>query len=152
MVWRHKEANMMYILVDIDHTIANSFWRDHMIGRASWDEYHAAGKDDIPFRKVVNLINSLSTMSYNIIAVTGRNEKFRQLTLNWFLKHHIDVDELLMRPDDNFVKNGELKVAMIKERFNGNYRDIHFLIEDNEESVIAFFGLGITTLQIRNIK
>jgi hypothetical protein len=123
-----------------------------MIGRASWDEYHAAGKDDIPFRKVVNLINSLSAMGYIIIALTGRNERFRQLTLNWFLKHHIDVDELLMRPDDNFEKNGEMKKKLIEDRFNGKYKEIHFLIEDNEESVIEFFKLGITTLQIRNIK
>jgi hypothetical protein len=142
----------MYILVDIDHTIANSFWRDHMIGRASWDEYHAASKDDIPFRKVVNLINSLSTMDYIIIAFTGRNEKFRQLTLNWFLKNQIDVDELLMRPDDNFEKNGEMKKKLIEDRFNGKYKEIHFIIEDNDDSVVTFFNMGITTLQIRNIK
>jgi uncharacterized HAD superfamily protein len=142
----------VYILVDIDHTMANSFWRDHMIGKETWDEYHAASKDDIPFRKVVNLINSLSAMDYNIIAITGRTEKFRQLTLNWFLRYHIDVDELLMRPDDVFLRNAEMKVELIRIRFDNSYKDIHFLIEDNEETVIEFFKLGITTLQIRNIK
>jgi hypothetical protein len=142
----------MYILLDIDHTIANSFHRDSMIGAVPWDDYHAAAKDDKPFLKVVNLINSLSSVGYIIIGVTGRNEKFRRLTLDWFLKNHIDIDELLMRPDDNFIKNGEMKKTLITERFNGDFRQIHFLIDDNEDAILEFYKLGITTLQIRNIK
>jgi hypothetical protein len=142
----------MYILLDIDHTVANSFHRDSMIGAVPWDDYHAASKDDKPFVKVVNLINSLSAMGYIIIGVTGRNEKFRHLTLDWFLKYHIDLDELLMRPDDNFSKNGEMKVKLITDRFNGNFKEIHFLIDDNEDSILEFYKLGISTLHIRNIK
>lgn len=142
----------MYILLDIDHTIANSFWRDHLIGHVPWDEYHEEAKHDKPFIKVVNLINILSSMGYSIIGVTGRNEKFRQLTLGWFLKNRIDLDELLMRPDDNFIKNAELKMMLVKERFTGKYNQIHFAIDDNEEACVAYLELGITTLQIRNIK
>jgi hypothetical protein len=142
----------MIILVDIDHTIANSFWRDHMIGSATWDEYHAASRDDKPYRNMISLINSLSSMGNWIIALTGRTEKFRQLTLNWFIKHHIDIDELLMRPDDVFLKNAEMKVKLVQDRFDGNFKDINFIIDDNEDTVLEFFKLGITTLQIRNIK
>jgi hypothetical protein len=142
----------MIIILDIDHTIANSFWRDPMIGVESWDEYHAASKNDHPFKNVVNLINSLSSMGYTIIAFTGRNEKFRQLTLDWFIKYKIDIDELLMRPDDDFCKNQELKLKLLEKRFNGNYKYIHFFIDDNEDAVLEFYKLGIATLQIRNIK
>jgi hypothetical protein len=142
----------MYILLDIDHTVANSFHRDSLIGQVPWDDYHEAAKEDKAFPKVVNLINSLSAMGYIIIGVTGRNEKFRRLTLDWFLKNHIDLDELLMRPDDNFVKNGELKVKLVTDRFSGNFREIHFLIDDNEDAILEFYKLGISTLHIRNIK
>jgi uncharacterized HAD superfamily protein len=141
----------MYILLDIDHTIANSFWRDSMIGVQPWDDYHTASKDDKAFKKVVTLINSLSSMNYVIIAFTGRNEKFRALTLDWFLKHKIDVDELLMRPDDNFEKNGVMKSNLLHQRFNGNFKNIQFAIDDNEDSCLELYKLGITTLQIRNI-
>jgi hypothetical protein len=141
----------MYILLDIDHTISNSFWRDSMIGNVSWDDYHAASKDDKPFRHVINLVNSLVVMGYTIILVTGRNEKFRQLTLQWFLKYRIDIDELLMRPDDVFLKNAEMKTELIKKRFDGNFKQIHFAIDDNEEACITFRNLGITSLQIRNV-
>ena len=141
----------MFILLDIDHTISNSFWRDPMIGAENWDKYHEASKYDKPFKKVVNFINSLASMGYSIIAVTGRNEKFRHLTLDWFLRYHIDVDELLMRPDDNFIKNAELKLSLIKQRFNGDYKQIHFALEDNEDACIMYQRIGITSLQIRNI-
>jgi hypothetical protein len=141
----------MIILVDLDHTVANSFWRDSMIGNVSWDEYHAGLKDDKPFPNVVSLINCLSAMGNLIVGLTGRTEKFRQLTLNWLLKYHVDISELLMRPDDIFLKNSEMKVELVKMRFN-NLKEIGFLIEDNEDTCLEFFKLGITTLMIRNIK
>jgi hypothetical protein len=141
----------MIILTDLDHTVGNSFWRDSMIGNVHWDEYHAAAKDDKPFPKIVSLINTLSAMGNLVIGITGRNEKFRQLTINWLLKYHIDISEILMRPDDVFLKNAEMKVQLIKNRFS-NLKDIGFLIDDNEETCLEFFKLGITTMQIRNVK
>jgi phosphoglycolate phosphatase-like HAD superfamily hydrolase len=141
----------MIILTDIDHTVANAFWRDSMIGVNPWDEYHEQSKYDKPFKRMVSLLNSLSNSGYTIIGVTGRNEKFRQLTTNWFLKYKIDIHELLMRPDDNFMKNAVLKLMLIEERFNGDYKDVHFLIDDNEDAAIEFFKMGIATLQVRNI-
>jgi phosphoglycolate phosphatase-like HAD superfamily hydrolase len=143
--------NQRIIILDIDHTISNSFWRDYMIGGVPWDEYHSSSKDDKPFPKVLKLVNDLAAMDYFIVAVTGRNEKFRSLTIYWILNNQIHIDELLMRPDDDFRKNSELKVALISKRFNNNYRDIHFAIEDNEDACLAYKELGITTLQIRNI-
>jgi HAD superfamily, subfamily IIIB (Acid phosphatase) len=144
----------MYIITDIDHTVSNSFWRDEMLNGSpiNWDEYHSYSRQDKPFKKTVNLINSLSSTGYEIIGLTGRPEKFRQLTVNWLITYKIDVDELLMRPDDNFTKNMELKVMLLKKRFCDDFKKIHFIIDDNEEAAIAFFKLGITTLQIRNIK
>jgi hypothetical protein len=141
----------MYVLLDLDHTIANSFWRDSMIGVNSWDEYHEASKDDKPFKIITRLVNSLAAMNYVIIGITGRNEKFRQLTTKWLLEHRIDVDELLMRPDGDFSKNGDVKTKLIENRFKGNYKLIQFLIDDNEDTIRIFQLLGITTLQVRNI-
>jgi uncharacterized HAD superfamily protein len=139
------------ILVDIDHTMSNSFWRDSMIGVHSWDEYHAASRNDKPFPKVIQLVNALYDEGYAIIAITGRTENFRSLTIDWLLDYKVEIDELLMRPIDCFIKNQELKVKLIEERFKKNYSNIHFFIDDNEEAILAFNKLGITTLQIRNV-
>jgi phosphoglycolate phosphatase-like HAD superfamily hydrolase len=140
----------MYILVDLDHTVSNAFWRDSMIGTVSWDEYHEQSKNDKPFKKVVRLINSLAAMDYYIIAVTGRTEKHRAITIDWLLKNQVHIDEVLMRPDNIFLKNADMKIKLIEDRFHGYYKDIHFLIDDNEDTILAFSNLGITTLHIRN--
>jgi hypothetical protein len=142
----------MIILIDIDHTVANAFWRDSMIGTETWDYYHENSKYDKPFKNVVNLINALAHSGYDMMGITGRNEKHRQLTVAWLIQNKVDIDELLMRPDDNYTKNGELKVKLIQERFKGDFKDIHFLIDDNEDAILAFMALGIATLQIRNIR
>jgi hypothetical protein len=141
----------MFILIDIDHTISNAFWRDSIIGAVPWDEYHKESDHDKPFWNVVQLINSLWYAGHTMIAITGRNEKFRQLTNLWFIEYDVNIDEILMRPDDVFLKNAEMKVKLIEERFDKDYKEIGFLIDDNEETILAFFKLGITTLQIRNV-
>lgn len=142
----------MIILIDLDHTVSNAFWRDSMIGTVPWDEYHWNLRFDKPFKNVVNLINALSNSGYNIMGITGRNEKHRQLTVSWLVQNKVDIDEILMRPDNDYTKNGELKVKLVKERFKEDYRNIHFLVDDNEDAILAFMAIGIATLQIRNIK
>jgi hypothetical protein len=142
----------MIVVIDIDHTVADAFWRDSMIGVDPWDDYYAAGKYDKPFKNVANLINSLSAMNYEIVGFTGRPEKFRTMTVSWFIRNKIDINTLLMRPDEDFTKNSELKLRLIKDYFKGIYHQIHFIIDDNEESILEFYKLGIPTLQIRNIR
>jgi hypothetical protein len=141
----------MIVIADIDHTVSNAFWRDSQIGSVPWDEYYANLAYDKPFRYVINLLNSLSWAGYTIIGITGVPEKFRQLRLDWLIKYHVDIDELLMRPNDVFLKNSEMKVKLVTERFNNDFKKIHFILDDNEETVIDFFNLGIPTLQVRNI-
>jgi phosphoglycolate phosphatase-like HAD superfamily hydrolase len=142
----------MIVVVDLDHTVSDAFWRDSMIGVNPWDEYYENAKYDKPFKNVANLINSLSAMNYEIIAFTGRPEKFRTLTVSWLVRNRIDIDIILMRPDGDFTKNSDLKLKLIKEYFKDRFYQIHFIIDDNEESVLEFYKLGIPTLQIRNVR
>jgi hypothetical protein len=142
----------MIVVIDIDHTVADSFWRDSMIGTVPWDEYYENGKYDKPFKNVANLINSLSAMNYEIVGFTGRPEKFRTLTVSWLVRNRIDINTILMRPDEDYTKNSELKLRLIKEHFKDRFYQIHFIVDDNEESILEFYKLGIPTLQIRNIR
>jgi hypothetical protein len=141
----------MFHLLDLDHTIANSFWRDSMIGSVPWDEYHAASRNDKPFQKMVDLINALITHGDLIIAITGRTENHRGLTLNWLISNNILIHDLLMRPEKVFLKNAEMKVKLVSDYFNNYFDSIGFLIDDNEETILAFQKLGIATLQVRMI-
>lgn len=141
----------MFYLVDLDHTLSNSFWRDHMIGNVPWDDYHAQSIHDKPFPKAKALINALSKNGDQIIAVTGRTERHRGITIDWLISNEILVNDLLMRPDNIFLKNADMKVWLVSTYFNNYFDNIAFLIEDNEDTILAFHKLGIATLQIRNI-
>lgn len=139
------------ILVDIDHVLSNAFWRDAMIGGdGGWDAYHAANKDDAPIADVVDMINGLSA-KYNIIALTARPGKWRKQTMEWLLRHSVLIDEILLRPDDDYRPAPALKMALATERFAPQeIKDcVAFLLDDREDVCAAFNAIGITTLQVR---
>jgi hypothetical protein len=142
----------MIIVIDLDHTVSDAFWRDSMIGVESWDVYHENAKYDKPFKNVANLVNNLSAAGYQFVGFTMRNERFRALTVGWLVRNRIDIDTVLMRPDDDYTKTGELKIRLVKEHFKNELYKVHFVIDDNEESILEFYKLGIPTLQIRNVR
>lgn len=135
------------ILVDIDHTISNAFWRDTMIGIGTWDEYHAASENDQPLEAVVGLIRRLHG-HYNIIGFTARPEKWRQLTMKWCIKHQIPLDELLMRANSNYEPAPIIKRALIEKRFGKEHDEIAFVLEDREDVCEMLKGLGVAVLQV----
>ena len=135
---------MRSILVDIDHTISAAWDRDPMIGVESWDEYHNASKSDQPIQHMANLVNDLAWAGYNIIGMTARPEKWRQLTLDWLIKHGIVMHELLMRPDDAFHPAPEIKVNLAKQRFGDDLPImVAFIMDDREDVILAFQELGV---------
>lgn len=146
-IW-YKETQMKSILVDIDHTVSDAFWRDPMIDNGGWDAYHAASSRDHPIDDIVTLLNHMSNY-YCIIALTARPGKWRRLTMDWSLKHGIHIDELLMRADDNYHRAPELKIALAMQRFGDKLlEEVAFIMDDREDVITAFKGIGITALQV----
>lgn len=142
---------MKSVLVDIDHTVSNAFWRDGMQGVASWDEYHLASAGDEPLHVVVDIVRCLYENGiYNIIGWTARPEKFRSLTSNWCIQNDVRFDELLMRPDANFRPAPEIKLELLEKRFKGKEikDEVAFALEDRDDVCAMLRGLGITVLQV----
>jgi hypothetical protein len=138
---------MKSILVDIDHTISDAFWRDTMIGVSTWDEYHAASPNDMPLEDMAELLRNLHKI-YNIVGFTARPEKFRQITMGWCLKHFIPLDELLMRPSESYEKAPQIKKALIEKRFVESLDEIAFVLEDREDVCAMLKGMNVTVLQV----
>lgn len=136
------------ILIDIDHTLADAFHRDPMIGIAPWDEYHAASHEDDPCHDMVELLHCLND-KHDIIGLTSRPEKFRGLTMQWLTKHNIHLDDLWMRPDKNFKPAQEVKIEQCVEKLGEEWQQkILFMIDDNERVIGAFKAQGVSCLQI----
>lgn len=134
------------ILVDIDHTISNAFHRDHMIG-GEWDAYHEASINDEPVHDIVNLLRSLAT-DYELLGITARPEKWRQLTFRWFIKHSIPIDAILMRPNDCYDPSPVLKMKLALQAYKALKEHIAFVLEDRDDVCAAFREAGVTVLQV----
>jgi hypothetical protein len=138
------------ILVDLDHTLSNAFWRDGMMPPvATWDEYHAANKDDKPIFDMVNLIGNLRT-AYKIIGITARPEKWRTQTMEWCMRNRVLLDELLMRPEAEFRPANEIKVELAR-KFCGHHdvKDcVAFILDDRDDVCAAFAEIGVTALRV----
>lgn len=139
------------VLVDIDHTLSDAFHRDPMIGTVSWDEYHAAAHKDDPAHDMGMIIRALMIQRLTVVGLTGRPEKWRDLTVRWLIKHELPLDDLLMRPDDDYRKAGLVKLDLVRKTYGGEWHEKVLCIIDDHEGVIETFrGENITCLQIFN--
>ena len=140
------------ILIDLDHTICDSFWRDQMVGVAPWDVYHMELEHDDPAHDLIEFMSLVDGHDRQFIGITSRPEKFRQLTMLWMMKHNVMfLDDILMRPNNDFRTAHEVKISLCEERFGENWQDrILCLIDDNDRVIEAFRGAGVTCLQVFN--
>jgi hypothetical protein len=149
-----------FILIDLDDTLCASWRREHLIDE-SWDAFHGDLVNDDP---IVDIARALAELighrfvnmkerpeALQIIGLTARPEKWRTATVGWLARHEIDLDEILMRPDDDFRPSPIVKLALAAERFGGEeaIKDhVAFVIDDRPDVCQAFAGVGVTTLQV----
>ena len=140
------------ILIDIDHTLTDAFWRDEMIGIAPWDVYHTEGIHDDPAHDMIKLLSLVDGSDIKFVGLTSRPEKFRQLTMEWMVKNNVMIlDDILMRPNNNFKPAHEVKIFLCEETYGPEWQNrILCLIDDNDRVIEAFRGQGVTCLQIYN--
>jgi hypothetical protein len=77
-------------LVDIDNTISDARWRDPWVG--DWDLFYSHGIYDCPVLPMVRMVNALSRCGDTIVHLTGRPERWRDLTLTWMVRHGVRTD------------------------------------------------------------
>lgn len=150
-----EEVKRDTILVDIDHVLSDAAWRDDMIGGpGGWGAYHLAGQEDVPLEDMVMVINFLGAINYmedhvNIVGLTARPEKWRQITVDWLVKNEVRLDDLLMRPADCFLPSPETKLLECERYFEGRTADrVICVMDDREDVCAAFRAIGVTALQV----
>jgi len=136
-----------YVIIDIDHTLADAAWRDHLIG-GDWDVYHEQAHKDEPFEHMKKVVEALNKSLY-VIALTARPKKWRTVTLRWLAEHGFAIDELVMRDDDDFRPAHELKLDLVRKRIP-NLDAIVCVIDDRQDVLDAFLAAGVPGLLVRN--
>jgi hypothetical protein len=133
--------------IDIDHSIADAAWRDSLMG--SWDEYHAKSIDDRPIDEMIALVDSLFNDQWVTIGLTGRPEKFRQLTETWLLKQKLQLDELIMRPNEVYDGAAVFKTIEVIDRCSKEINPTVLVFDDRDDVIGAMKASGIKCVALQ---
>lgn len=126
------------IICDIDGTLAlfegNPYERDFM-----------SDKVNIPIASILVVWKNLNT---KIIIVSGRNNKFKDQTVEWLEKNSINYDLIFMpRNPEDTKKDFILKQEIYEKEIKGKY-NVLFVLDDRNRVVELWRSLGLTCLQV----
>lgn len=141
------------IFWDLDSTLACGDERQHLIEAEGWDAFHSQCKNDYLLEDMFRLLELITTLARSPLCVglTGRNEKWRALTMEWLHENNVLLDELLMRPDDDFRSSVDVKIALADSFTDGHITErTMLLIDDRADICDAFNQLGVTTMLVKN--
>jgi len=152
---RTTEKIMKLALFDIDGCISSCEWRSRIAKDKKYDLFHSLSIYDEPIDSVTTGLKRLHTIGCEIHLITGRTEKYRQITMSWLAKYGIPYHSLYMRPDDDFRKASKLKMAYINDNFD--ISSILLFVEDNGHTMKSAKEAGINTFHFcetseRNIR
>lgn len=141
------------IFWDLDSTLACGDARQHLIAAEGWDSFHSRCKEDTLHEDVFRLLELITTLARSpmCVGLTGRNEKWRAITMEWLHENNVLLDELLMRPDDDFRSSVDVKIDLVDSFTDGKIAErTLMLIDDRADICDAFNQLGVTTLLVKN--
>jgi len=129
------------ILVDMDGTLAL------IKGRSPYDT--GSSYKDKRNEPVACAVNALKVMYPNLLIfiVTGREDKFYDVTKEWLIKNNIQFDKIYMRPTGDRRPDVEVKQELYEQNFKGKY-NVLSVWEDRVRNVKMYRELGLPVFQV----
>ena len=134
------------IIVDIDGTLANvEHRRKFLIDSNDWKMFKANMSSDSLNVWCLEVINRFKA-DYKIILVSGREEKYREVTEDWLGRYDISYNYLFLRSTNDFRGDAIIKKEIydlkIKKKFS-----ILFVLDDRDQVVKMWRSSGLVCLQ-----
>lgn len=112
------------IIADIDGTLADGTHRVHHVRNKpkNWAAYNAGMADDKVYEHTKAVYLALTnTRLYDIFIVSGREDRFRDVTEKWLLENGIiGYKALYMRPSNDFRRDDIIKQEILEKYFDQN--------------------------------
>ena len=133
------------VLCDIDGTIANNDHRQHYLeGKKDWDGFFSELINDEPIFPIINKVIEEYNAGKEIVFLTGRPEKYRNVTTEW-LKRYFDFEiKLLMRKKNDRRDKLIIKEELLEEQFR--YDEIKLIIDNDKELIKMWKGKKLSVL------
>jgi len=127
-------------IFDIDGTIASMNYRRHLIEgeHQDWEEFYKQSLGDKPIEQTIKLAYWCKNENIPIFFCTGRQEAYRQTTIDWLAKQNLYTHDysLLMRHELDKRKADEVKRDMlhiVRKQYNV------LLALENEETITKMY-------------
>lgn len=134
-----------WLVLDLDGVLADN---SHRLGAAQardWNAYEELAKLDPPGESAKQLFYRWEDSGGKILILTGRSNSRREQTRLWLQENELVPDELLMRPENMWTADGEMKVQMLDEHFGDResaLRSVALIVDDTESVVAALRNAG----------
>ena len=137
------------IIFDIDGTLADIWHRRKFLDQETpdWKSFNDGMGDDTPNIPVVELYKILwDSGKYDIVITSGRSEKDRKITEQWFVWNEIPFERLEMRADGDSRADHLIKEEILL-KLQDEGKDILFVVDDRQQVVDMWRRNGVTCLQ-----
>lgn len=114
------------IICDLDGTLAL------MNGRNPFDA-SKCDEDGIN-NPVANVLRNYKKLGYEILLVSGREDRYKEPTLRFLQKHEIEYDDLIMRKTKDSRKDSIIKTEIYNEFIKDKYF-VEFVLDDRNQVV-----------------
>jgi FMN phosphatase YigB (HAD superfamily) len=141
-----------WIVCDLDGTLCDSSHRDHLAREKQWDEFHSLLHLDKVHFDVAYSLRLMQAGGMNVVMLSGRNERYRELTYNWLAtKAHFNPEHIILRPDNNYETDAVLKPRMLAEFLACSIEEapshVLMILDDRDKVVEAWRNLGFRCWQ-----
>lgn len=101
-------------IFDVDGTLCDVRSVRHLVEghRRLFDQFHLSSAGCPPHDWVVEAAHQAKSDGYRILVLTGRMNKWRNLTIMWLRYHEVPCDNLVMRADGDYRKDVVVKDEM----------------------------------------
>ena len=129
------------IIVDVDGTLSH-------INNCR-NPYDASSAFEDTLDDAVSSIVAMAYQNgYKVMVLTGREEKYREVTISWLENNGVPFDELYTRADGDYRKDAVVKEELyekhIKNRFN-----VKFVLDDRNQVCDMWREIGLKCLQVQ---
>lgn len=114
------------IICDLDGTLAL------MNGRNPFDA-SKCDQDELN-EPVANVLRNYKKLGYEILLVSGREDRYKEPTLRFLEKHTIEFDDLIMRKSQDNRKDSIIKTEIYNESIKDKYF-VEFVLDDRNQVV-----------------
>jgi len=140
---------MRVAVFDVDGTLMNIQHRRHYVAGPDkdWPAFFRAMDLDTINDHVFQLAHALKNDGYEIVVVSGRNERHREITEHQLAFGKLQYKTLIMRPDDNYDPDFVFK-KQILDTMRESGLDPQFSVDDRPSVVQMWRENGVPCFDV----